>query len=430
MSASAFSHFLENLRVSNRSDISRTYKRITARLNSDFRGVDSETLYSLQVGSFGRRTAIDGVSDLDMVYEMPDADFQRFDSYQGSGQSAMLQEVRQSLLSSYPKTRVSGDGPVVVVPLKHHQFEVLPAFQNEDGTYTYGITSNGGAWAVTRPRQEREAFDAFDAECGGNHRNVAKMLRAWKDASGAPLGGWLIDTLAYHFFAENPAWKTAVLDDYSKLVVAVFEYLVAQDDTGVWYAPGSNDPVTAKGKFTPRAKKALEKLRQALEEDGLLARSKKWRSVFGRKFDLVEEPYRDDLRKVAARKGVHEQFIEDKFPVNIAFDLKVDYEVTENKIRLWEFAKIPRRYRNLPIGRGLRFYIAETNVPEPFDVYWKVRNHGPNSKGKERGEIVIDEGRRQKIERTLFSGGHYVEAYIVKHGFCVALDRADVRIVD
>lgn len=129
-------------------------------------------------------------------------------------------------------------------------------------------------------------------------------------------------------------------------------------------------------------------------------------------------------------RGAHEQFIEDRFPINIGFDLRVDYEVTENKVTLWEFAKIPRRYRRLPVGRGLRFFIAETNVSEPFNVYWKVRNHGQNSRGKERGEIIADGGRREKIERTAFSGGHYVEAYVVKDGICVALDRAEVPIVD
>jgi hypothetical protein len=282
----------------------------------------------------------------------------------------------------------------------------------------------------TRPRQERDAFDGFDAECEGNHRKVAKMLRAWKDASGAPLGGWLIDTLAYRFFETYPSWKTAALDDYAELMVAVFEYLAAQDDGGVWYAPGSNDPVSAKGKFTPRAKKALEKLKQALEEDDLLTRTKKWRSVFGRKFDLIEEAYKDDLRKVVARTGAHEQFIEDRFPVNIGFDLRVDYEVTEDKVTLWEFAKIPRRYRRLPLGKGLRFYIADTNVPEPFDVYWKVRNHGPKSRGKERGEITADDGHRRRTEHTAFGGGHYVEAYLVKDGVCVARDRAEVPIVE
>lgn len=430
MSSAAFMAFLENLSITNREDISTTYRRITARLNSDFRAIESDTLYSLQVGSFGRRTAINGISDLDMVYEMPPDDYQRFNAYDGNGQSAILQAIRLSLLKTYNKTLISGDGPVVIVPLKHHQFEVLPAFNNGDGTYTYGETGDGGTWALTKPRQERDAFDSFDKECVGNLRNVAKMLRAWKSTCGAPVGGWLLDTLVYRFFEKHPQWKTATLDDYAILLIAIFEYLEGQDNDGVWYAPGSNDPVTAKGPFTPRAKKALTKLKDALEEQTLLEKCRKWRSVFGRQFELLDEVYKNDLRRVAARVGQHERFIEDEFPINICYDLKIDYEVTEEKVTLWEFMKIPRSHRRLPIGRGLRFYIATCTVPEPYDVYWKVRNRGSNAKGKERGEIMMDAGRRQKIERTAFSGRHYVEGYVIKDGMCVARDRAEVPIVD
>jgi ABC-type branched-subunit amino acid transport system substrate-binding protein len=69
-------------------------------------------------------------------------------------------------------------------------------------------------------------------------------------------------------------------------------------------------------------------------------------------------------------------------------------------------------------------------VPVPYDLFWKVRNVGPAAtrKGQERGEIVRDAGRQWKDERTSFSGEHYVEAYVIKNGVCMAQDRIQVPI--
>jgi hypothetical protein len=61
---------------------------------------------------------------------------------------------------------------------------------------------------------------------------------------------------------------------------------------------------------------------------------------------------------------------------------------------------------------------------------WKVRNVGAEAERRKmiRGQIVADDGRHERNERTDFHGEHYVEAYIIKDGVCVARDNIDVRI--
>jgi hypothetical protein len=49
-----FSTFHSNLAITNEGDISYRYKRITQRLNTDFRETSSETANSIYVGSYGR----------------------------------------------------------------------------------------------------------------------------------------------------------------------------------------------------------------------------------------------------------------------------------------------------------------------------------------------------------------------------------------
>jgi Second Messenger Oligonucleotide or Dinucleotide Synthetase domain len=68
-----FKGFCDDLQIQDGGTISTRYKAITRRLNTDFRTTTSETSHSLYVGSYGRNTAIKGISDLDMVYELPAA---------------------------------------------------------------------------------------------------------------------------------------------------------------------------------------------------------------------------------------------------------------------------------------------------------------------------------------------------------------------
>ena len=63
-----------------RKTISDRYKRITKAINREFWGIDSDTAHSFYVGSYGRGTAVDA-SDIDILVELPRAEYERFDAY-------------------------------------------------------------------------------------------------------------------------------------------------------------------------------------------------------------------------------------------------------------------------------------------------------------------------------------------------------------
>lgn len=89
-----------------------------------------------------------------------------------------------------------------------------------------------------------------------------------------------------------------------------------------------------------------------------------------------------------------------------------------------------RRVLNrVPKNRSIRFG-ANTNVPEPHDMYWKVRNGGEEAAAASelRGEIRKDEGQGIRVETTSYAGYHYVEVYVVKNGWVVATDRQGVIV--
>ena len=120
-----FKTFLDNLKVDNAEQISDRYGEITKKLNQKFRDSDSKTYKRLQVGSYGRYTGIKGISDLDMLYIMPNY---KWDVYKNN-QSKLLTDVKDAIKERYPTTSVIVDKLVVVVTFSNFQVEVQPVFE-------------------------------------------------------------------------------------------------------------------------------------------------------------------------------------------------------------------------------------------------------------------------------------------------------------
>jgi len=86
--------------------------------------------------------------------------------------------------------------------------------------------------------------------------------------------------------------------------------------------------------------------------------------------------------------------------------------------RLWELTDRP-----VPKNVWLRFSVT-TNTPLPYNVKWQVVNTGKEAleAGQLRGDFYDNDIPADNIrwERTLFKGTHWVEAFIIKNGVCVA----------
>ena len=73
-----FRGFCSTLKIQDGGTISTRYKAITRRLNTDFWTTTSDTAHSLYVGSYGRNTAIQGFSDLDMIFQLPNSVYAQY----------------------------------------------------------------------------------------------------------------------------------------------------------------------------------------------------------------------------------------------------------------------------------------------------------------------------------------------------------------
>ena len=285
-----FKGFCSNIHVKDGGTISSRYKAITRRLNTDFWSTTSDTSHSLYVGSYGRNTAISGFSDLDMVFELPSHLYYQYDKHSGNGQSALLQEVRASMQRTYSSLSIGGDGQVVVVNFKDGiTFEVVPVFSNNAGAYTFPDSNGGGSWKTTNPRPEIAAIQTRNRLCNGNLILLCRMMRAWKRKWNVPIGGLLVDTLAYQFIdGWNHKDESYFYHDF--MCREFFRFMKDQDQAQTfWKAPGSGQYVYRKDLFQWKAGRCYNISLEAIEHETAdpkreWSAKQKWREIFGNSF--------------------------------------------------------------------------------------------------------------------------------------------------
>ena len=422
-----FQELLNNLKIDNADAISLRYEEITASLNKKFRGTESKTANSLKVGSYGRWTAIKGISDLDMLYIMPAT---KWADYKDGKQYQLLSDTKEAIQTRYPTTEVFVDRLVVRVLYKNFHVEVQPVFENKDGSFTYPDSYNSANWRVTRPREEIQVMSEFDTNKNKNLRRLCKMARAWKNQHGVVMGGLLIDTLAHNFLKSTTGYDDKSYLHYDWMCRDFFKYLMDEPDKDHYQALGSDQDVKVKKKFQKKAEKAYKLSLKAIEAGETDVANTKWKKIFGRPF-----PASTTLQKAAFAEATHhwrdtEEFIEDQYPIDIRYNLEIDSEVSQNGQVETLLRKLLSRTMKLPPKRSLAFKVMNINVPEPFEIKWKILNRGDTARQRNciRGQIVDDGGNMQRVETTNFAGDHIVECYAIKNGVVVAKDRIRVPI--
>lgn len=417
-----FEQTLENLKVTNADVIAHRRHEITRALNKHFRGTESSRANSFMVGSYGRHTAINGVSDLDMLYILPGSSSEKYRGKDGTTKA--LKATKDAIAKHYSSTDIRVDRLVVVVQFTDFKFEVQPVFKNTDGSFDYPDTYSD-TWKTTNPRAEISEIRRINEETGGNARTICRLARAWKRKHAAPMNGLLIDSLAARFLNESKDYTTATaMPDH--MMRDFFEFLGDLPRQSSFSALGSNQMVKVRKNFQAKAKRAGELCQMAIDAEGKASMPKKWRKVFGR---FV--PLSDDGRAAAAEEyNDTEEFIEDFYPVDLEYELHIDCEVTQKGFRPKLLRRMLRDRITLLPNKKLKFWIDSTNTPKPYDVKWKVLNRGPEAQRRDkiRGQIIDGKGFRTHVEETQFRGDHYVECYLIKNETVVARDQLEVPI--
>lgn len=443
--ASLFQKFIKNIHIKNADVISANYNKVTKALNEYYYDSDNGSTHCRQIGSYGRKTGINGISDLDMAFELPKATYDKFNGYSTGGQSALLQDVKKAILNVYDDDQVKADGQIVGIDLDGFRIEVLPTFFLDTDTngnldydvYTFPDSKNGGSWQKTKPKLEIEETRRLNNEYEHDtYRHLCRMVRSWKNHVGAKCSGLWIDTLVFNFLKQSETYKNISYKSYGELVKDFFKYLFHQyelsPDQKIWKAPGSNQNVHGSWQNHRKMKKAYQLCLEATEDISIS--NEKWSKVFGVNFpeEESEQLYESFLLR---KKAPNEEFIEFAYngKVDIRNSLSIDYTISAES-RTWKMLKKVLPDYKVPISRKLEFHITNTDVEPPYQVKWKVRNIGPAAvtKNQERGRLQDSSFGKHKdsklTENTNFCGEHWVECYILKNGICVAREHVSVHI--
>jgi len=443
--ASLFQKFLKNISVKNSNEISFHYKKITKALNWYYYNLDNDSKNCRQIGSYGRNTGINGISDLDMAFELPETIYSKFNAYSSLQQTSLLQDVKKAIQTTYHVDQVKADGQIVSVNIEGFKIEVLPTFfLNKDfqgnldkEIYTFPDSGDGGRWRETKPKKEIQATRNLNDEYGHNtYRHLCRMVRAWKNNVGAKFSGLWIDTLVYNFLISKIEYKNISYKEYGKLVKDFFRYLFDQyekyPEQQRWHAPGSRQVVHGSWTHHKKIKKAYRLCLEAIEDEKNA--NENWSKVFGINFPEEEDQQLHESF-IINKKAPKEQFVEYAYNgrVDIKNSVSIDYTIS-SETKTWRFLKKALPAYKVPVSRKLEFFIRSIDVETPYEVKWKVRNIGmvARTKNEERGQLQYSTfGKYQTsklIENTNFAGEHWVECYIIKNGICVARDHVSVPI--
>lgn len=256
--------------------------RVTRALNRAYWPLGPSEPKGLLVGSWGKWTRVHPSADLDLLYVLPPAVYWRYEARIGNRQSDLLQEIKGQLAPTYPKTRLRGDGQVLVVNCASITVEVVPVFDLPTGQFLSCDTHLGGSYKVIDPRAEFAALDAADQRFSGRIRRLVRLAKLWKRTSGAEIPSFALELLATEFMAS---WAHGERDWWDWMIRDFLAFLVGRANTWVHF-PGTREAYWLGDSWRPRAERALRAAEIACgyeqaSWDGMAASS--WSSVFGRK---------------------------------------------------------------------------------------------------------------------------------------------------
>lgn len=410
------------LTPSQRGEVKRKYNGVSHSLYEEFYGGDYDPHTRLIIGSHGKKTeSRHPIGDIDLIFKIPKADLERYQAYESNGPAALLQRARTKLSETYSTSEPpKAWGKVVLVEFNddQHDVEVLPCYENEDGTFTVPNSENGGSWDSFDPREEMRLI-AESQKSTGLTRRMIKFVKRWKNKNNVPIKSYQIEFFCVGFLDESYSNEKS----WSQLIEEFFVWLELQ--SADFDENALSRVTTAKN----RAAKAREFELNDRHADACL----EWRKVFGRQFPLFDENLATVRQLEAAYPVENEEFIHDRFPVKIdrAVSLTIVPMLRQNGYRDFDLfsSYFGSGHRFIPHEASLEFKV-KSSLGRKANYYWKIRNFHDEARDDEnlRGEIVNDKSSLRHTETSKYTGTHYIDCYAVVAGEVVAIMRRFVPI--
>lgn len=233
-----FTQFNENIRLtSNQIEDAKTkYRGVCKKLHDNYYDNSYDGKTKLLFGSYKTKTNVRPMSenqDVDVIFKITKDKLEQYQKRKGNGPSFLLHEIRELLKNSYTTSEEpKAWGKIVLIKTaeKYHNVELLPGYENENGTFIIPNSENGGSWEQFNPRKQLDDFLASNKETKGLTANLTRMIKTWVNNTA---------TLEYKsFFIQNDVIEFLVnnyntgadFSDYQYVVRDFFDFLLKKDN--------------------------------------------------------------------------------------------------------------------------------------------------------------------------------------------------------
>lgn len=242
-------------------------------------------------GSWAKGTQARTCSDIDIIFLLPWAVKQRFDGRNGNRQSQILQEVKNVLLPSYPKSSIKGDGPTVVVDFDTIKVEIAPVFLDLNGSRFLESpdfrtwvchTKDDGEYKLSAPAAEIQKLSQINLRFNGNLAPLLRMIKVWRKTCNIPIKSIVAEQIAMDFLSQWYGnkypyfWPDWLMRDF-------LEYMLLRAN-GWSLLPGTREVVYFGNEWVGRTQTALRAVQKACEYEQNNQNSlagEEWQKIFG-----------------------------------------------------------------------------------------------------------------------------------------------------
>jgi Second Messenger Oligonucleotide or Dinucleotide Synthetase domain len=198
--AQAFDQFLRAL------EITEEERRLADRKKLEIRDDLQERLKPDAViisGSFGRRTAIRPLNDIDLFIVLSE---HIHGALRSQPPQRCIEAVQGALQKAHPQgasIRPQRRSVNVTFPSPPVGYDVVPAFRIEGGIYIIPDLDREN-WIRTNPEEHAKLCKEADARAGHVLNRLIKTVKHWNAIHGKQLGSFHIEVMAYDAFRRPP----------------------------------------------------------------------------------------------------------------------------------------------------------------------------------------------------------------------------------
>ena len=260
--AQAFDVFLRALEITEDERRRAVQKKVEVHESLKIRLVLDDVLIS---GSFGRRTAIRPLNDIDLFIVL---DEHTYGALHSQPARRCIETVQGALQKAHPpgvSIRPQRRSVNITFPGPPVGYDVVPAFRIAGGIYIIPDLDRE-SWIRTNPERHAELCKQADARAGHVLNRLIKAVKHWNAEHGKHLGSFHIEVMAYDAFLQPPP---DMLQGFAQLLARLARAILVACPDPAQVGPNIDRGMTSEWRqqLARQLRNAAEKVERAIALD-------------------------------------------------------------------------------------------------------------------------------------------------------------------